>query len=202
MSGEEKRGKRREELVSLLADFFSPAVKAETSSNKTKDTHKQQNQKVEQPKKPFFPCLALCRKVSSASEKSRCILVPFLFDFARPFSRFPFGLVVFPVPVATSCLPFTLPFFLSAEGVLGILGLSKRRGYRSKDKMHRCVGLMMGGSMLFAHGPKAFLCSRSQLNAYYLSMRGCLNPGGRPSALLSRVGGCRCRDPWRPEWAS
>lgn len=69
MSGEEKRGKRREELVSLLADFFSPAVKAETSSNKTKDTHKQQNQKVEQPKSLSFLVSLFVAKFLSIRKK-------------------------------------------------------------------------------------------------------------------------------------
>lgn len=60
---ERRENQRREELISLLADFFfSPALKAEKSSKK-KETHKQQNQKAEQPKKPF---LSLSRSLSQS----------------------------------------------------------------------------------------------------------------------------------------
>ena len=61
---------------------------------------------------------------NSRHQKNRCILVPFLFDFARPFPAFHLASLCSPSQSPLPFLPFTLPFFLSAEGVLGILALA------------------------------------------------------------------------------
>jgi hypothetical protein len=152
-----KRRRRAEErrIWSAFLQIFPTAVEAETGSNKQKRHTHRQNQKTEQPKS-LLSSLALWSQILSIKKQMYSCPIPDLTLFERPFPASHLASLLFPFRFVAPYSPIHSALFPERPRASWAYWLSKRRGYRSKDKMHRCVGLMMGGSMLFAHNPKAF----------------------------------------------
>lgn len=135
---------------------------------------------------------SLSRSFSQIAASKQMYSFPFLLTEALPLSICPFSqlsLLLHPL-CPFSCAEDAWAYWLSNAVVI--------------DPKTKCIAAWSHDGWLnaFCSRPEGFSCFRSQLIAYFSSMRCCLNQGGRPSVPASRVPGCRCQVPLRREWAS